>query len=337
MRAMSQRVKKILVTGGCGFIGSEFVRQGVAAGRDIIVVDSLTYAGDRQRLRSVAGRLRLHVADICDSRRMKAVFQKERPAAVVHFAAETHVDRSIQEARPFLRTNVEGTLTLMETCRRQGVGRFLHISTDEVYGEIAAGRFKETSPLAPNSPYAASKAAADLLVKSYIRTYGFPAIIVRPSNNYGPWQYPEKLVPVVILKALRGQTIPVYAKGHNVREWLHVSDCCRAVRLIYQRGRVGEIYNVGSGYERRNIDTVRLLLRLMRRPDKMVRFVKDRPGHDIRYAMDAAKIRSLGWRPQVGVKQGMRDVVAWSLAHRPWLEAHLKELMRYWKTVYRRA
>ena len=334
---MSKRRKKILVTGGCGFIGSEFVRQGVAAGRDIVVVDNMTYAGDRERLKSVRGRFRLCVADIGDARRMKAIFQRERPGGVVHFAAETHVDRSIQEAHPFVRTNVEGTLTLMEACRRQGVGRFIQISTDEVYGEITKGYFKETLPLAPNSPYAASKAAADLFVKSYIRTHGFPAIIVRPSNNYGPWQYPEKLVPVVILRALRGQTIPVYAKGHNVREWLHVSDCCRAVWRIFEKGGLGEIYNVGSGQERRNIDTVRFLLRLMRRSEKMIRFVKDRPGHDIRYAMDAAKVRKLGWRPRVSVEQGMRDVVAWSLDHRPWLEGHLKELTRYWKTVYRKA
>jgi len=334
---MAKRREKILVTGGCGFIGSEFVRQGVAAGRRLVVVDSLTYAGDRERLKSVRGRVRLHVADIGDARRMKAVFRKERPAAVVHFAAETHVDRSIQEAHPFVRTNVEGTLVLMEVCRRHGVGRFVHISTDEVYGEIAKGFFKETSRLAPNSPYAASKAAADLLVKAYLRTHGFPAIIVRPSNNYGPWQYPEKLVPVVILKALRGQTIPVYARGHNVREWLHVSDCGRAVWRIFERGRIGEVYNVGSGYERRNIDTVRLLLRLTGRPEKLIRFVKDRPGHDIRYAMDASKVRKLGWRPRVGVEKGMRDVVAWCRRHRSWLERHLEELTRYWKTVYRRA
>ncbi len=334
---MATRRTRILVTGGCGFIGSECVRQGVAAGRDIAVVDGLTYAGDRERLRSVRGRFRLHIADIGDARRMKTVFRKERPDGVVHFAAETHVDRSIQAAHPFVRTNIEGTLTLMDACRRQGVRRFIQISTDEVYGEIARGRFKEISPLAPNSPYAASKAAADLLVKAYIRTYGFPAVIVRPSNNYGPWQYPEKLVPVVILRALQGQTVPVYARGHNVREWLHVSDCCRAVWRVFDKGRTGEIYNVGSGLERRNIDTVKRLLYLMGKSPRLIRFVKDRPGHDVRYALDTVKMRALGWRPRVGFDEGMRDVVSWCLDHRSWLERHMKELLRYWKTVYRRA
>jgi hypothetical protein len=210
-------------------------------------------------------------------------------------------------------------------------------NTDEVYGEIAKGRFSERSPLAPNSPYAVSKAAADLLVKSYVRTHGFPAIIVRPSNNYGPWQYPEKLVPVVILRALQGQYIPVYARGHNVREWLHVSDCARAVWKVFEKGRIGGVYNVGSGHERRNIDTVKFLLDLLGKSHDMIRFVKDRPGHDVRYCLATARVRSLGWRPRVDFEDGMRDVVAWCLGHRPWLEGHLKELTRYWETVYRKA
>jgi len=334
---MAKRGKRVLVTGGCGFIGSEFVRQGVASGNSISAVDTLTYAGDRERLKDVRGRVRLHVADIGDARRMKYILKKVRPDAVVHFAAETHVDRSILEAHPFVRTNVEGTLTLMDACRRQGVGRFVHISTDEVYGEIARGRFKETSPFAPNSPYAASKASADFFVRSYIRTYKFPAVIVRPSNNYGPWQYPEKLVPVVILRALHGQYIPIYGLGHNVREWLHVSDCARAVWKILLKGKTGEAYNVGSGNERRNIDTVRCLLRLLGKSERMIRFVKDRPGHDVRYAVALAKVRALGWRPLVSFDKGMRDVVAWSLEHKSWLERHLRELERYWKTVYRKA
>jgi len=334
---MGKKRARILVTGGCGFIGSEFVRQGAGSGYDIVVVDALTYAGDAERLGDVRGRFRLRVADIGDAAQMAKVFQKERPAGVIHFAAETHVDRSILEAHPFIRTNIEGTLTLLDACRRQRIGRFVHISTDEVYGEIRRGSFKETSPLAPNSPYAASKAAADLLVKSYMRTYGFPAIIVRPSNNYGPWQYPEKLVPVVILRALQGQYIPVYARGHNVREWLHVSDCAKAVWKIFEKGRIGEVYNVGSGHERRNIDTVKFLLDLLGKPHDMIRFVKDRPGHDVRYCLATARVRSLGWRPRVAFEDGMRDVVAWCLGHRPWLERHLKELTRYWETVYRKA
>ncbi|MGE5280524.1 MAG: dTDP-glucose 4,6-dehydratase [Deltaproteobacteria bacterium] len=333
----SRRGVKILVTGGCGFIGSEFVRQGVAAGHALAVVDALTYAGDRQRLASVRGRVRLYEADVRDARRLKTILQKEQPDGVVHFAAETHVDRSIQAAHPFISTNVEGTLTVMDACRQQGVGRLVHISTDEVYGDIARGRFKETAPLAPNSPYAASKAAADLLVKAYIRTYGLPAVIVRPSNNYGPWQYPEKLVPVVILRALNGQYVPVYAKGNNIREWLHVSDCARAVWTVYHKGRTGSVYNVGSGHERRNIDTVRRLLALMGKSPALIRFVKDRPGHDVRYALDVSRMRALGWRPRVGFEEGMRDVVAWCLDNRMWLERHLAELARYWKTVYRKA
>ena len=320
---MSQRVKKILVTGGCGFIGSEFVRQGVAAGRDIIVVDSLTYAGDRQRLRSVAGRLRLHVADICDSRRMKAVFQKERPAAVVHFAAETHVDRSIQEARPFLRTNVEGTLTLMETCRRQGVGRFLHISTDEVYGEIAAGRFKETSPLAPNSPYAASKAAADLLLQTYRRQFGFPLLTVRATNVYGARQQLFKIIPRSVIYIKLGRTIPLHGGGVAVKSYIHIRDVSRGELAILNRGQLGSIYHLSPDLGIAVREVVRLICERLGVPfERATAAVEERPGQDAAYVTESAKARQqLGWAPRVGIEEGLAEVVAW-------VEANWEEICR---------
>ncbi len=320
MRQKSSK-NKILVTGGAGFIGSALVRQAVCRGYRVVVVDKLTYAGDLARLAEVRGDYDFVRADIVDGRRMERIFRDERPAAVIHLAAETHVDRSIRDAAPFIAANVAGTQILLDCCRKFVTPRILHISTDEVYGDIKKGRFKESAPLAPNSPYAASKAAADLLVRSYVRTYGLPAIIVRPSNNYGPWQYPEKLLPVVIVKALQGKRVPVYARGANVREWLHVDDCARAILTVLEKGRCGEVYNVGSGQVRRNIEVVRMLLRLLDKPQRLIKFVDDRPGHDIRYALDFSKIRALGWQPAVSFDGGSRSLVSWSLAHRVWLES----------------
>ncbi len=303
---------KILVTGGAGFIGSEFVRQGVARGRKIVVVDCLTYAGDMRRLGTVKKDIAFYKTDICDRAGVSAVFKKERPDSVVHFAAESHVDRSIADASPFIETNVKGTQVMLDCAREFDVKRFVHISTDEVYGEIERGKFRETSPFNPNSPYSVSKAAADMLVRAYYRTYGLPVIVVRPSNNYGPWQYPEKLVPVVIHKARADKRVPVYAKGLNVREWLFVSDCARAVWLVLSKGKIGEAYNVGSAQEKRNIDTVKAILKLLGKPESLIEYVKDRPGHDIRYCVDTSKIHSqLGWKAQVDFAHGMKRTVEW--------------------------
>lgn len=316
---MRKKLPKVLVTGGAGFIGSAFVRSGVERGYRIVVVDKLTYAGDAARLEDAAGACVFTKTDICDGVRLEKIFMKEKPEAVVHFAAETHVDRSIHDAAPFVMTNVVGTQILLDLSRRFRVKKFVHISTDEVYGEIRKGRFTEESPFAPNSPYAASKAAADLLVKSYVRTYHFPAMIMRASNNYGPWQHPEKLVPVAIARAFGRERVPVYATGRNVREWLYVTDCADAVFCVLEKGRPGEAYNVGSAEERRNIETVKKILDLCGRPHNLIEFVADRPGHDFRYALDFSKIRALGWAPSVGWAEGLAKAVAWYSAHRSWL------------------
>jgi dTDP-glucose 4,6-dehydratase len=333
---MRQKLSKILVTGGAGFIGSEFVRQAVTQGYRVIVVDALTYAGDLKRLDEVKRRYKFYKADIACKDSVGAIFKKEKPDVVVHFAAESHVDRSIQDASPFINTNVLGTQILLDISRKYKIKRFVHMSTDEVYGEIKSGRFTESSPLAPNSPYAASKAAADLLVKSYVRTYGFPAVIARASNNYGPWQYPEKLIPVIILKACKGDEVPVYAKGANVREWLYVADCARAIFLILKKGLLGEVYNIGSGHERSNLVTVKSVLRLLGKPERLIRFVQDRPGHDFRYSLDCSKIRSLGFRPQWNFESGMKKTVSWNVSNYLWLESKLKDIAGHWKKVYHR-
>ncbi len=307
---------KVLVTGGAGFIGSEFVRQGVKKGYRIVVVDKLTYAGDLKRLCEVRGRYMFYKADICDKKKMEAIFRKERPAVIAHFAAESHVDRSIEDASPFMDTNVKGTQVMLDCCRKFGIKRFLHVSTDEVYGEISRGSFTESSAFNPNSPYSVTKAAADMLVRAYWRTYGVPAVIVRPSNNYGPWQFPEKLIPVAIHRVRAGKKIPVYARGHNVREWLYVSDCAQAIWLVLAKGRIGESYNIGSGQEYRNIDTARMILEIMGKPDNMIEFVKDRPGHDIRYSLNTAKIRrELGWKAGTRFSEGLKKTIDWYLKH----------------------
>lgn len=347
---MRKRLPKILVTGGAGFIGSACVRlllkrdcprqgyqvtpspigwagvpppaaRGLSLKNKVIIIDKLTYAGDLARLKEVEGRYEFYKADICDKAKIESVFKKEKPEIIVHFAAETHVDRSIRDARVFITTNIIGTQVLLDLSRKYRIKRFIHISTDEVYGDIEKGKFKEDSPLKPNSPYAASKAAADLLIRSYIRTYGFPAIIIRPCNNYGPWQYPEKLIPVIISKALRGQKVPVYARGLNVREWLYVLDCAEAIMLILRKGKIGEIYNLGSSDERTNIDTAKAILGILGKPHSLIDFVADRPGHDFRYSLNSSKIRKLGWRPKTGFSFGITQTINWYKNNLFWLRA----------------
>ncbi len=331
------KTKRILVTGGAGFIGSEFVRQAVADGFKVFIVDSLTYAGDLERLKGLKGKFSFLKADINDAKKVSAAIKRFKPWAVVHFAAETHVDRSILDGRDALRTNVIGTQTLIELVRASNVERFIHISTDEVYGDIETGHFYETTPLNPSSPYSAAKAAGDLLIKSYARTYQFPAIIVRPSNNYGPWQYPEKFVPVIIYKAIHNLKIPVYGHGINVREWLYVSDCASAVLAVLKKGKTGEVYNVGSAYERTNILVVETLLEILGKPKSLIEFVKDRPGHDVRYALNFDKIRrEIGWEPKVNFQHGMQMTVDHYKTNLKWLNKKVAHLKSYWKKVYKK-
>ncbi|MEW6570649.1 MAG: dTDP-glucose 4,6-dehydratase [Nitrospirota bacterium] len=312
---------KILVTGGAGFIGSEFVRQGVKRGYDITVVDKLSYAGDLERIKDVAGKSTFYITDIKDREALGKIFEKDKPRVVVHWAAESHVDRSIADASPFMETNVLGTQVLLDVAKENEVERFINISTDEVYGELHEdGQFLETSPLNPNSPYSVSKASADMLGRAYYRTYALPVITVRPSNNYGPWQYPEKLIPVIIMRALYDEKIPVYGKGQNVREWIFVSDCADAVFEILEKGKAGEIYNVGSGEEKRNIDVVKTVLKFLKKPEKLIEFVEDRPGHDYRYSLNSDKIKEqIGWKKRTIFEGGIEKTVRWYMDHVEWV------------------
>jgi dTDP-glucose 4,6-dehydratase len=327
---------KILITGGASFIGSEFTRQAVERGFKVVVIDKLTYAGDLDRLANVKSKIKLYKQDICDKKNIIATFKKEKPETVVHFAAESHVDRSILGSDDFVRTNVCGTQVMLDASRAPHVKKFIHISTDEVYGDIDVGQFYETTSLNPSSPYSASKASADLFIKAYIRTFGLPAIIVRPSNNYGPWQYPEKFIPVAIYKAMHNEKIPIYGKGVNVREWLYVSDCAEAIWHILEKGQVGQIYNVGSGSERKNIEVAQAILAILEKPSRLIEFVADRRGHDLRYSLDFGKIKDeIGWRPSINFETGLAKTVAWYRDNSKWLEKKAKFLKSYWKTIYK--
>jgi dTDP-glucose 4,6-dehydratase len=322
---MRAGVRKILVTGGAGFIGSAFCRLLWRKGADFCVVDALNYAADSARFER--RKPRLWRADIADYARLERVFARERPRMVAHFAAQTHVDRSIKSAQEFIRANVVGTEALLSLSKEYGVERFLHVSTDEVYGDILRGKFREDSPVNPSSPYSASKAAADLLVRSYVRTYAFPAVIVRPCNNYGPWQYPEKFIPRAILMLLLGKKIPIFASGRNVREWLYVEDCAQALLQVLRKGRLGEVYNLGSGEERENISVAADILKIFGLGRQRMEFVPDRPGHDVRYSLDSAKLRGeTGWQPKVRPQDGLRMTVNWCVKHKRWLLAKAKEV-----------
>ena len=327
---------KLLVTGGAGFIGSAVVRQAVARGHQVVNLDVLTYAANPANVASVAGSnlYSFEQADIRDRARLDQVFDTHRPDAVMHLAAESHVDRSIDGPSDFIETNITGTFNLLEAARahwtragRPQTFRFHHISTDEVFGSLGAtGQFTETTPYDPRSPYSASKAASDHLVRAWAETYGLPVVLSNCSNNYGPFHFPEKLIPVVILNALHGRPIPVYGKGENVRDWLYVEDHADALLLVVQKGAVGRSYNIGGENERRNIDLVRTICALL---DEMapkakpyadqITFVTDRPGHDARYAIDPTRIREeLGWRPSVTVEEGLRRTVRWYLDNEAW-------------------
>jgi dTDP-glucose 4,6-dehydratase len=316
----------LLVTGGAGFIGSTYVRlvRRARPGDLVVNVDALTYAGNLENLRDLegdAGHLFVR-ADIRDGAAMLDLLRRHAIEAVVNFAAESHVDRSIISAAPFLDTNVAGTLRLLEAARAAGVRRFVQISTDEVYGSLgASGAFEETTPIAPRSPYSASKAAADHFVLAYHHTHGMDVVITRCSNNYGPYQFPEKLIPLMILNALDAQPLPVYGDGLYVRDWIHVEDHCEAVDAVLLRGETGHVYNIGAENDRPNLEVVRAILRLTGRDESLIRHVTDRPGHDRRYAMNARKIREqLGWRPRRDFDQGLAETVAWYRDNGVWAD-----------------
>lgn len=308
----------ILVTGGCGFIGSHFLRYMMKTytGDSFICLDALTYAGNKNNIADLVNHSRFTMAEgnIRDADFVDTLFATYKPDIVVHFAAETHVDRSITGPQVFLETNVIGTGVLLDACLRYGIQRFHHVSTDEVYGTLplqGGSPFTEQSPLTPTSPYAASKASSDLLVLSYYKTYGLPVTISRCSNNYGTHQYPEKLIPLMIQKALHGESLPVYGDGANIRDWVHVSDHCKAIDFILQKGTVGEVYNVGAGEEIPNIKLVKQILDILGKPYELITHVPDRLGHDLRYAIDSSKLETLGWKSEYTMEETLQGIVEW--------------------------
>jgi len=333
---------KILVTGGAGFIGSNLIRF-ILGGKKpvkIINVDKLTYAGNLENLSGLEKdpRYQFVLADIADAPKIRAVFQEHRPEAVMHLAAESHVDRSIQDAAPFIYTNVLGTQVLLDCCMEFRVKRFLHVSTDEAYGSLREEDppFTETHPLSPNSPYAASKASSDHMVLACHHTHGLDCVITRCSNNYGPYQFPEKLIPLMIHNAMAGKELPVYGDGTNIRDWVHVDDHCRALLTVLDRGRPGAVYNIGGNAEVRNLEVVKKILKLLGAPESLIRFVKDRPGHDHRYAMDITLIKSeLKWEPQIDFPGGLALTVKWYLKNQEWVRRVIsKEYQDYYERTY---
>ncbi|MFO0972596.1 MAG: dTDP-glucose 4,6-dehydratase [Phycisphaerae bacterium] len=334
---------RLLVTGGAGFIGSNFIRYILKSGAatQVVNLDALTYAGNLENLADVAAdpRYTFVHADIRDRDAVARVMSERRIDAVVHLAAESHVDRSIDQPGVFVETNVLGTFNLLNAGRAAGVRRFLQVGTDEVYGSLPpdpAVKFREDTPLAPRSPYSASKAAADQLVLAFCHTYGFPGLVTRCSNNYGPYQFPEKMLPLMINNARNDRPLPIYGDGLQVRDWLHVEDHCAALWTVLTRGQIGAVYNIGGDNERSNLELVRLLLRLMGKPESLIRFVADRPGHDRRYAIDAGRIRGeLGWRPAIAFEAGLRATVEWYQANSGWLDRVVSgEYQRYYERMY---
>ena len=334
-------MKCIMVTGGCGFIGSNFIRLQFDTYPDlsIVNVDALTYAGNLENLRDIEDdqRYKFCHGDISDRNFLESILGDGVVDAVVNFAAESHVDRSILDSGPFVQTNIVGAQVLMDACRAANVSRYLQVSTDEVYGSLGSeGSFTEETPLAPNSPYSASKTAADLLVRSYFHTFGFPAVVTRCSNNYGPYQFPEKLLPLFISNAMNDQPLPVYGKGENVRDWIHVLDHCRGIDAALRRGRVGQVYNFGGRCEMSNIGLTRLLLELLDKPDSLIKYVTDRPGHDLRYAIDCTKAETeLSWRPQIDFREGLQATIDWYREHSDWVDRiNTEEYLKYYDEQY---
>jgi len=333
---------KILITGGAGFIGSNLVRLLISEDSDheVVNVDKLTYAGNLENLTGLESEARYQfvLADIADAAKMKEVFEEYTPDVVMHLAAESHVDRSIEDASPFIITNVQGTQVLLDLSLKFGIKRFVHVSTDEVYGTLSEEEpaFTEGHKIDPSSPYSASKAASDLLALAWHRTHGLPVVITRCSNNYGPYQFPEKLVPLMIRNAMTDVQLPVYGDGRNIRDWIHVEDHCRALVAVMEKGVPGEAYNIGGEAEVRNIEVVHEILRILGKPESLIRYVKDRPGHDWRYAMNIEKIeKELGWSPSVTFAQGLEETVNWYRDNTAWIEHVISgEYREYYNRMY---
>ena len=332
----------LLITGGAGFIGGNFVHYMVRKYPTyrIIVLDKLTYAGNMETLDKVIDKIRFIKADIADRKAVYDIFEAEKPDIVINFAAESHVDRSIEDPEIFLKTNILGTQVLMDACRKYGISRYHQVSTDEVYGDLPLDRkdlfFTEETPIHTSSPYSASKASADLLVQAYHRTYGLPVTISRCSNNYGPYHFPEKLIPLMIANALANKPLPVYGRGLNVRDWLYVEDHCKAIDLTLHRGKVGEVYNIGGHNEKANIDIVKMILAILGKPESLITYVADRKGHDLRYAIDPTKIHTeLGWLPETKFEDGIQKTVQWYLDNKPWWERIISgEYQEYYQKMY---
>ena len=334
----------ILVTGGAGFIGSNFIFHMMKSHPNyrIVCIDKLTYAGNLSTLQNILThpQFRFVKEDVCDRVAVDRIFEEEEPDIVVNFAAESHVDRSIEDPGVFLQTNIIGTATLMDACRKYGVSRFHQVSTDEVYGDLPLDRpdllFTEETPIHTSSPYSSSKAAADLLVLAYYRTYGLPVTISRCSNNYGPYHFPEKLIPLMIINALADKALPVYGDGLNVRDWLYVEDHCKAIDLIVHKGSVGEVYNVGGHNEKKNIEIVKLICAALGKPESLIKYVADRKGHDMRYAIDPTKIHTeLGWLPETKFEDGIKYTIDWYLSNREWWEPIISgEYRQYYAKMY---
>jgi dTDP-glucose 4,6-dehydratase len=338
---MSLSLKSFLVTGGAGFIGSNFVRLFLEKHKDadLINLDKLTYAGNLESLKDVETNPHYHFyrGDISDAAFVQRLFHEWHFDAVINFAAESHVDRSILGPRVFIDTNVRGTMTLLEAAREFGVERFLQVSTDEVYGSLGAtGKFTETTHISPNSPYSASKASADMLARGWLKTFNVPALITRCSNNYGPYQFPEKFIPLMVINALQNKDLPVYGDGLNVRDWIFVEDHCEAIDAVLFNGKVGEIYNIGGGNEIRNIDMAKSILKKLGKADSLLKFVKDRPGHDRRYAMDSSKIEiELRWKPNRSFEEGIDETIKWYIDHEGWWKRIVSgEYQNYYKLQY---
>lgn len=349
---LNSELATMLITGGAGFIGSNFVKLILKEHPNykVINLDSLTYAGNLSNLKDIENspQYKFIKGSICDKVLLEEIFAEFQPNIIVNFAAESHVDRSIDDPRAFLDTNIMGTFTLLEAAKKywnpsslnpQTSTKFIQISTDEVYGELGEdGFFMEETPLAPNSPYSASKASSDMLARSYYRTYGLPVIITRCSNNYGPYQFPEKLIPLMISNALEDKVLPVYGNGLNIRDWIYVEDHCRGILAAMVNGSVGEVYNFGSNNEKRNIEIIKLILGILGKPESLIKYVKDRLGHDKRYAIDASKVsRELQWRPLVDFEQGIRTTVQWYIDNKEWWEKIKSgEYMEYYSKMYER-
>ncbi|MFK7777948.1 MAG: dTDP-glucose 4,6-dehydratase [Gimesia sp.] len=334
-------MKHILVTGGCGFIGSNFIRYQLSEYPDISItnLDKLTYAGNLENLKEFESHTGYNFVrgDIADSDFVSSLLKSAEFDAVINFAAESHVDRSILDSGPFIQTNIVGTQVLLDAFREQNINRFVQVSTDEVYGSLGAeGLFTEETPIAPNSPYSASKAAADLLVRSYVKTFDLPAIITRCSNNYGPYQFPEKLIPLFISNALEDKDLPIYGAGTNVRDWIHVLDHCRGIDAALRKGEVGQVYNFGGNAEMQNIEITRVLLKLLGKPESLIKYVTDRPGHDLRYAIDCRKAKSeLGWKPETEFQAGIESTLKWYQENLDWVNRiRSGKYMQYYDQQY---